>query len=277
MHPENLLYRLYGVKKEYPDTNPLALGALIGISNIYGYLTRLQVNGYIPDDGPVLFIANHTSIKDTFATFYTTVHATRDEAGQLTLGRTVRAAAKSTLFGVSESEEVREGTGKNGLLNSDHPLAKAIVRSFIGWTLRGAGFIPIRRGMADRQALREINKTLREYRQPAAISLIESRVKSGRLERLKTGAAFVLRMNPDVPYCLVGFSSNPNAITLGKPATYSKLIGERGELDLNGVTMILADGIVDLLPERIQEHWRTEGRAVEYNKLYGINTEAVIT
>lgn len=270
MSVESLLYaHLGGVRKEYPKTNLAALSFLIGVSNVYARISGLQVKGHVPSEGAVIFIANHTGITDALGMFYGGAHATIDENGEPTLGRAPRGVGKSTLFGVPESPKVRERTGKKGFLNSDHPLVNALVGFFIGGPLSGAGVIPIRRGMVDRAAIQEIETTLKVYQQPVGLFLMESRVKSGRVEGIKNGAAFIVQRNEDIPYCLVGISKNPKLVNIERPTTYAQLRRERGKLSIPELTMVLADGIVELLPPHIQEHWRLEGREREYQQLFG--------
>ena len=270
MDVEKFLYaHLGGVRKEYPQTHLAALSTLILVSNIYARFSGLHVKGHIPSRGPVLYIANHTGISDTLAMFYAGTHVTTDENGQPTIGRIPRGVGKSTLFGIPESPTIKGKTGKNDLFNSDHPLAKAFVRYCIGSLLYGAGVIPVRRGMADRAALNEINTTLRVYRQPVGLFLMESRARCGRVEGIKNGAAFIIQTNEDIPYCLVGISKNPRLINLGKRTTYAQLRGERGKLSLPETTMALADGIVKLLPIPIQEYWREVGCEAERRQLFG--------
>lgn len=269
MDVEKLVYeRVLGVRKEYPKTNLAASNALILISDIYARLSRLHVKGTVPSQGGVLLVANHTSITDALCMFYGGRHATVDENGQPTLGRVPRGVGKSTLFGVPESPKIRERTGKKGFLNSDHPLVNALVGFFIGGPLSGAGVIPIRRGMVDRAAIQEIETTLKVYQQPVGLFLMESRSKSGRVEGIKNGAAFIVQRNEDIPYCLVGISKNPKLVNIDKPTTYAQLRRERGKLSIPELTMVLADGIVELLPPHIQEHWRWEGREREYQQLF---------
>lgn len=266
LNPEKFIYDRLGVKKEYPETNLAALSLLIGISNLYVLLRGLQVKGFIPAQGPVILIANHTDITDAFSMFYAGVHA-RDENGQPSIGRVPRGVGKSTLFGIAESLKMKERTGKKDLLNSNHPLVNALIRTFIGGPLSGAGVIPVRRGTADRVALREINRTLQVYRQPVALSIMETRVKSGRIQTLRTGAAFVIKTNPEVPFCPVGISQNPNAINIGQSSTYSQLKEERGELGLEELTLVVADEIAKLLRSSIQNFWIDEDREREYRNL----------
>lgn len=274
MNPEKLIYDFYGIRKEHPKTNPFALGLFLGLSNAHALRSRLVVDGYIPAEGPVIFISNHTGIGDVFGMFYAGMHATKNEQGEPTIGRVPRGVGKSTLFGIPELPNIRQRTGKTDLLNSDNPLAKALVRNLIGNLLLGAGVIPIRRGLVDRVALNEINMSLRDYHQTVALSIMESRAKNGRVEGLKPGAAFILKANPNIPFCLVGISKDPNAISISEATTYAEFIREKEDTDprklirqLTMVTMALADGIVELLPPRIQEHWRQEGREAEVRNL----------
>lgn len=268
MSVEKFLYDRLGVRKEYPKTNLLALSVLIGISNAY-FFRGLKINGSVPSEGPVLYIANHTGVSDAFGMFYAGKRVAKDKEENPTIGRIPRGVGKSTLFGIPESSEIRERTGKKDIFNSDNPLVQAFVRNVVGKLLYGAGVIPIRRGEADRQALYEMERSLIEYQQLVSIFIMESRSKSGRLEGIKNGAAVLVMRNEEIPFCAVGISRNPNVINIGTPTTFARIREERGRLRVPEVTLMLADGIVELLPPSIQEHWKQEGRETEFQELTG--------
>lgn len=266
MNAERLLYSRLGIVPEDPQINPLAAALLIGLSKIYAGRSGLQVIGSINATGPGLIIGNHIEAADTLRAIYMGVHNVTDEAGQPTIGRLIRGVAKSTLFGIPESAEVRKRTGKTDILNSDHPLVNAIIRMTVGSVLDGVGAIPIRRGAVDRHALGLINDALSKQ-QLVAFSIMESRIKTGQLRGIGQGAAFIIRKNPDVPFYLVGASKNPNVVQIAKPLTYTELRNERGDLSTTELTLALADGIAALLPPDIQEAWLKE-RIPEANRLF---------
>lgn len=266
MSVEKFFYERLGVRKEYSRLNPFAAALVIGISNVYARLSGLTIEGSIPSYGAAIFISNHIDEFDGLRMFRAGVCAVRDEQGP-TRGRILRGVGKSTLFGIPEPQAVREKTNKRGFLNSDNPLFKIAVRVLIGVPLSGAGVIPVRRGFADRFALRQIRHAI-EDQQGVVLSIIESRDQTGGLEDLKPGAAYLLKTHPETPAYLVAISQHPNVVRISEVFTYSQRRRERGDLDLKELMLYLADGIIELQPPHIQERWRLVGRDIEYQKLY---------
>ncbi len=264
--PEQVYYeKVLGVRREH-TTNLFAVTILVGLCNLYAKKTGLEVTGYAPAAyGARFYFFNHLDNLDVFRLNSTSFKHTRGEDGEKTLGRIPRALAKSTFFGIPEPSKVRERTNKKDILNSDNPLINALVRLTIGSILYGNGFIPIRRGMADRAAEAEINKAL-SLHQVVASAANETRDKTGGLKGLRTGPAFLVKTHPDIPFQLVGVS--PNRVNVGQVHTYTEIKQQRGDLNLRDLTMLIADGIIELLPERVQERWRLEERQAAYQSLY---------
>lgn len=263
MHLEKFIYDRLGVRKEYPQTNLLVLSALVGFANVYSHLTGLQISGDAPEYGPLIVISNHIDYFDPFRMLRVGIRA-RSETARL--GRVARAVAKSTLFGLDESVLIKERTGKKDWLNSNHPLIRFLIRNCVGGPLLSTGAIPINRGTTDLTAIRQIDRAL-SLNEAVAICIIDSRDSSGGLKGLQKGPAFLLRHHPDIPYCLVGISKDPHAVNISKPSTYAELKRERGSIGINELTMLLADGIIELQSERIQEAWKTKGREKERQRL----------
>lgn len=264
---ETFVYNRLSIRKEYPDTNILAAVGFIAAANIFAKLTGLKVVGSIPQYGEIVFISNHIDGLDPLRFIHACVHGVYDENGQETLGRLMRGVGKSTLFGTNEGDFVRARTGKKDILNSDHPLAKFFVRNFIGRPLRGIGLIPIRRGLVNQAATGEINSSL-DSGCGIAVSLTQSRDKTGGLEGVRPGIASLLQQRPYTPYRVVAISRHPHIVRIGEQSSYAQIREEKGDMDSREFALLLADGIMDLQVEEIRNRWISEGREAEYQKLY---------
>lgn len=265
MNVENFLYERMGIRKEHPQTKLWAAAIMIGLSNRYARRSDLVVNGSVAQDGAGLLIGNHVESADFFRVIYTGVHNCIDDEGRLGNGRLIRSVAKSTLFGIPESPEVRARTGKKDILNSDNPFINFLIKMTAGAVLDGTGAISIRRGEVDRLALRRINEGLYN-KHLIAFSVMESRMKTGEISGIGQGTAFVVKRNPDVPFYLAGVSKEPNVVNIAKPSTYREIQEKMGELTLEELALFLADGIVKLLPPKIQEAWKVQ-RVIEQARL----------
>ncbi len=199
---------------------------------------------------------------------YASLKATRGADGQSALGRIPRGLFKSTLFGIPEQSHVRQKTGKNDILNlGSNLLTNTLMRFTLGAFLYGNGAIPVFRGSVNRVAEAKISKALNVSGEAVTSSIMESRDYTGGLKGLRRGAALLVQTYPDIPFQLVGLSREPHLVNISKPSTYRAIRDARGDLDLRELTMVLADGIVELLPERIQQRWRSGERQAEYDTL----------
>lgn len=268
------LHQAIGIKREYP-TNIVAVATMIGLSRLYGRITGLRVEGHpLPAEGSWIYIYHHLDILDPFRLYCATLSATRGPDGEQALARNPRAIAKSTLFGIPELAKIKERTGKKDILNSNNRLVGALIRVIIGSLLYGNGHFPISRGTDDHAAKTEINQTLASG-QGVVMSIMESRDKTGGLKGIKKGVAMVVKTHPDIPFQLLGISKEPHRVNIGNPQTYNAIKDERGNLNLRDLTLLLADGIAELLPEPIQKRWREGERQAEYQSLYPRRTQLV--
>lgn len=266
-NPEKFGYeKILGLQKE-PGTNIVALALLKAISEIHAKKAGLEVIGSVASEGPRIYIFNHRSMADVLDLSFAAIHFTKDTNENITLGRIPRTVGKSTLFGIPESEEIQERTMKKDILNSRNPYVQALVRYTIGNFLASCGVIPIIRGQNNPQVAETFDQTLKSGG-TVATSIMESRDKSGGLNGLKRGAALLVQTHPDVPFQLIGISRNPARVVLGKPRTYAQIKEEQGKLNSRDLTMLLADGIVELLPERIQQRWKMGEREAGKRSLY---------
>lgn len=274
--PEKLYYQKLGIRKEYAGANIAAVTLFWCLSNLYAKRSGLLVQGSIPAEGEGFFLSNHPDDFDVLRVFYTAANYVRTNEGEVAPGRLVRFLAKSTLFGIEEPKSVRARTRKKDIWNSDNFITRAVVRMIVGSALYGIGAIPVRRGMPDRRAEREVSQTLANG-QLAASTLIESRDASGGLKGIKTGPAFIIMQNPDTLFRLAGISRHPHIVNIGEPQTYRQLLREMGNMSVRELTMYLADGIMDLQPPHIQEEWRLGGREAAIQELYPRGKERLLT
>ena len=225
------------------------------------------MEGSLPATGPSIYVFNHLDMLDPFRLMRASLVATRDEDGKVALSRIPITVGKSTLFGIPEPEDVQDRTKKKDILNSKHPFVRFLVNITIGAFLRGNGVIPVVRGEANIEVAKQLDQDLKSGK-TAATSIMESRDKTGGLKGIKKGAALLVQTHPDIPFQLIGISRNPAKVVLGEPQTYSQILAEHGRLKLRDLTLFMADGIVKLLPERIQERWKLGERSIEKQALY---------
>lgn len=264
---ERFAYARLGVRKEYPGTNFLVAAGFIAAANIYAKRTGLTVEGSIPRYGETVFVSNHIEDLDALRFIYACVHAVKDENGQPALGRLMRGIAKSTLFGIGENEQIRARSGKKDLFNSNNPLARFFVRNFVGRPLKAIGIISVRRGLVDRAATGEINHSL-DNGQGIAISLTETRDKTGGLNGIRPGVAALLQARPYTPFQVAAISRDPHVIRIGEPSTYAHVREEQGEMDIREFALFLADSNMNLQVDNIRNRWISEGREAAYQTLY---------
>lgn len=253
-----------GVRKEHA----IKLGSaflFVAFSTLYAKKVGLEVTGSVPAQGPTIYVFNHLDMLDPFRLMQASLTSTRDENGNTALARIPITLGKSTLFGIPEPENIQDRIKKKDILNSKNPFVQTLVRHTIGAFLKGNGVVPIIRGEANPEVAERLDKALKSN-QTVATSIMESRDKTGGLKGIKKGAALLVQTHPDIPFQLIGISKDPARVVLGKPQTYAE-IKSHGRLNLRDLTLLMADGIVDLLPEKIQERWKNGEREIERQAL----------
>lgn len=264
MHPEIFIRNRLGIKQEYPKESLAAAFAIVIASDAFCHITHTTIQGKLPTEGPAILIANHTSTGDILRISY---------AVRITSGRIVRGVARHTLLSPNEEESttvIKKIGKKKDLLNSDHPLAKLLVREPLAFVLRGIGAIPIHRGVSDITAFRTINRTLREGN-IVGIFLQQERIKEATLRDLMPGPALIAATNPNIPIIFAGISGPPdglNIININSAPTYAinLNIDRKSKESLANTTIYFGDELAKLLPDRVQTDWAAR-RDQEYKRL----------
>lgn len=206
MTPETALYKLIGIKPESPRIRWYSVAVFEAFAKIDWLLHRTIYEGQLPSSGPMLLVANHTSVWDIAKGYRV------GQRGQ----RIVRTFTKSTLLDptVQESEEVRARTGhKKDLLNKAPMWSKRLFAAI----LNGVETLPVARGGGRRgiQEFRQIGHESLEKGYLTAVFILETREKSGRIVHPMRGPEVLARDNPDIPIYPLGFSVNPHRASIG--------------------------------------------------------------
>lgn len=256
MFIEQLYYRGLGVKKEFPELNPLAAGLMIAKSITHTKKHHSIIEGHFPLDGPAIITGNHHREDDV----YKICQAARITAGRLP----TRAVIRMSLIrrNSQESAEYLASIGnKQDCLNKYNPL-RALV-------LRGVGVYGILRDNPGLSFVRWGNGIL-TTKQMLGIFLQPSRDEKCLLRNLQPGAAFFAKKHPDVSIYLFACSGppdGPDKLTILDPITYAQQSAEMGRKPSIGeFTVILADKVATVLPEKSQLDWLTR-RTIELTRL----------
>lgn len=246
---------ILGIRKEFPELNPLAAGLLIAKSAIHIRIHGSIIEGYpLPTQGAAILTANHHREADT----YKGVQIGR------AAGRLIRPVLRKSLIypNSEESAEFLLSIGdKQDKLNKYDPL-----RAFV---LRGIGAIPIMRDNPGHDWIRTCKAAL-QANQLLSVFLQFTRHEDGCLRELQGGAALLMKMHPNIPVypvALSGAPDGPDKATVLKSFTCAEKEAEYGrKLDYVELTIITADIIADALPERPKQHW-LKTRVKEYQRL----------
>jgi 1-acyl-sn-glycerol-3-phosphate acyltransferase len=203
--------------------NPAHYAALIS-GDLVARLRRTEVKGSLPPDGPAIVVANHSSGLDPAMLTWLGERA----------GRSIRIAARDTLLHpeIEEEEEVLIRTGKkDDLLNTTPGWKRQAMAKVIELT---GNPIPVHRGKPAPSFFKEVRQTLRSG-QMFGIFLQETRSPQNDLSKAMNGAAYIARLNPEVPTYLVGITDiamtketffHPKAF-ISQPLSYSEVNPDR--------------------------------------------------
>lgn len=248
--PEQLALQYIGIRKEAPRTKTWAVLTLYLLSEANKRINHPQIIGETPpQDGPMIWIANHTSSLDAVDAF---------EAARVTTGRFLIPLVKRPLVDpfFKESEKVEERTGKK-----ESTLSK-ILSLPQAYLMRGLGVVDIDRGNPGRAFFEDTDAVLNAGRM-LGIFPQETRNKDGLLRNLMVGILALGRRHPETPIVPMGISVKQDGrrtINIGTAFTYEQLLAERSVKRFNQVEGIVAivDRIAILLPPRVQEDWIQE-------------------
>lgn len=230
--------------EEFSGLNPLAVGLLIIRSKKHARKHHSIIEGYpLPTTGAAIITANHHREADTY----------KGILAGLTVGRIIRPVLRKSLIypNCEESAEFLASIGnKQDKLNKYSPL-----RAFV---LKGIGAIGIPRDNPGHDWIRPSKKTLRDGLLLSAFLQL-TRHEDGCLRDLQNGAAYLMKKHPDTSTYTIALSGSPDgpdkAVT-SKPITYNEKKAEYGrDLEIDELTIILADIIAENFPERPRKHW----------------------
>lgn len=251
--PEQKVFEKTGIRIESKDVKPWAISTLYRLSQAHNFISHPIISGKTPpQDGPVIWIGNHTSNLDSIESF---------ETARRTTGRHIRTVVKRSLVDpfFQESQKIQDRTGK-----SDRFLAKLLSLPLTypqARLMRGLGVIDIDRGNPDRTFLKRTDAIL-DNKEMLGIFLQETRHKNGLLEDLMTGAAIIARRHPDVPIVPLGIwtplDDGNRRVNIGAAFSYNELLADipTGRLSIAEVTAAMGDRIAALLSPRAQIHWQ---------------------
>lgn len=247
---EQLYYRGLGVRKEFPNLNPIATALMMAKTAKYLRDHKPIIKGYsLPEDGPILVTGNHFQESDIYKA---TAVAWRSH-------RLIRSIARRSLIvkGAIESKEYLQSIGGDAEHEDDYDPLKAFV-------LRGLGIIDTLRDTPDVSVGRRGNAVLKSH-QILGVFFQPTRYKDCILRNLETGAAAFARLNPTVPVYPMAFSGPPHGVdrvTVLKPFTYAQKVAEHGrKLSPGELTTIIADMVVEALPQHSQDDWKIRREA----------------
>lgn len=167
-------------------------------------LSRAEIKGELPREGPGIIAINHESLKDPFLAHLLVVLKGR---------RTVRFFAHR--WRLQEDVEPTEEAKKRRTQND---MAK-IFKRFERWYLNGFNPIPVDIGgtspesrRVNREAFETANKELREGRLVGMFPQGTRKPELDLLDMMK-GITLLARRNPDVPVVPVGFNGTDGSLT----------------------------------------------------------------
>lgn len=254
MSVETLYYRGLGIRKEFPELNPISAALMKTGANRHVVKHQCIIEGYpLPQEGTAIITGNHYSNKDPLIACY---------AGLSMTHRLIRTVVKKSLVvkGAYESADYLESIGdKSEAADYNH------LEAFI---MRGIGVIPILRDdpASNVAMIRHCYQVL-DTGQLLGVFLQASRDEEGLLRNLQIGAARIASKPKyrDIPIHAFAFSKDK--ATLVKPFTYNQLKNElERDIDVPELTIIIADRIAVALPQKVQEDWETR-REVEFARL----------
>lgn len=251
MFIETLYYRGVGIKKEFPELNPVA-AALLRIGILWHTKKHHSVvEGYpLPREGTAIITGNHCSQADIYEAGL---------AGQKS-GRLIRTVLKKSLIekGAYESDEYLNRIGDKKDSADYSPLS--------AFVMRGVGGIPILRDNPGINFARTCYQVLNSN-QLLGIFLQGSRDEDGLLRNLEPGVAFLASKEKyhNVPIHPIAFSKD-RALLL-EPLTYNQLRDNLGrEIDIPELTILITDRIAAALSTHVQAEWQ-EQRENELRRL----------
>ncbi|TSC85752.1 MAG: hypothetical protein G01um10147_1096 [Microgenomates group bacterium Gr01-1014_7] len=240
---EQAYYHALGIRKEFPELNPIACGLMVAGSLLHAGKHHSIIKGHLlPASGAAILTGNHYQEGD----IYEACLAARKA------GRLVRTIVKKSLVveGDYESEEYLRNIG-----DKKNPLDYSPMKAFV---MKGVGVIPIPRDNPGRGFATHCLRIM-DSGQLLGIFLQPSRDEEGLLRNLQGGVALFASAKKyrDVPVYPIAFSDD-RAIVL-EPFTYNQIRDQDYGRDITVAefTIYIADRIAAALPKKVQDDWKT--------------------
>lgn len=247
---EDAYYRCIGVRKEFPELNPIAAGLLMFGAWRYVSKHHSVIEGELPREGAAIITGNHFQKGDSLKILW---------AGRITAGRLpTRTIVKMSLIerGAHESEEYLRSIGTDPA----NPEKYSPIEAF---ALRNSGVIAILRDNP-RADLNSVCNEILTTRQWLGMYMMPTRDPECLLRNLMPGAAIFAMRHSDIPVVPIAFSGppdGPDKISIRKPFTYAQKRQEWRDLGkklgIAEFTIVIADAIAEGLPERSRIDWET--------------------
>ncbi len=240
--------RFLGVRIEYPQTNKASVVILAIASGLYRLFSRLQIEGELPQNGPALVIANHTSMTDIFKMAYVSYATSR---------RLIRAVAKESLLNLSikDSEETLIRTGKKGKFDV---LKLPVVKNVVAYTINGVGAISLTRGEPNKAFATSCDAVLADEEMLGMFAQ-DTRVKEGDLNGVMPGIGVLARKHRDTSIVPVSIwaSKFGSRVIVGEKTTYNRLAEEVGyQPRSRETTALIMDKVAQNLPSPLRVKWQ---------------------
>lgn len=256
---EDAYYQRIGVRKEFPELNPIAAGLLMFGARRYVSKHHSVIEGELPKEGAAIVTGNHFQKGDSLKILW---------AGRVTAGRLpTRTIVKMSLIkrGAHESAEYLRSIGTDPA----NPEKYSPIEAF---ALRNSGVIGILRDNP-RADLNSICNEILKSGQWLGVYMQPTRDPEYLLRNLQPGAAIFAMRHPDIPVIPLAFSGppdGPDKISIRESFTYAQKRQEWRELGkklgIAEFTIVIADAIAEGLPLRPQKDWETR-REVELERL----------
>ncbi|MBI4039185.1 hypothetical protein HY384_04505 [Candidatus Daviesbacteria bacterium] len=252
----NLFYnKILGIRKEYPELNPVAAALIILRSRLHVLTHRSIIDGYpLPEKGPAIITGNHYGEEDNYKICVAAVRSS---------GRLVRPVAKKNLV-VPYFSESRDYLKSIGAEDDSFPY-----KPLNAYVLRGLGSVAVNRENPGRDFLKEVREIL--YSGQLLGLFLQPHRYRGSLQHLEPGAAGLAMRHPDIPIYPCAFSGYPSGhdrLTILQPFTYNQIRRKLGvgKISPAELTIMIADAIAKVLPCPLPNLWIAR-RQEELNRL----------
>ncbi len=248
-------YPKFGLRPEFPELNPIATILMLSKCSQYVRKNHTIIESYpLPTEGAAILTANHFQQEDIYKAEY---------IAHTTAGRIIRTVLKKSLVvrGAYESQAYLDQIG-----DKKDTTKYSIIKAFI---MRGVGGIPILRdNRSSNIAVMRTSYRVLDSGQLLGVFIQSSRDEEGLLRNLETGVAKIASRENHRDLPIYAFAFSENKVVVLEPFTYNQLRNQDYGRDLTEAefTICIADRIVSVLPQNVQDDWKTR-RETEFIRL----------